>query len=480
MGRMRPMLVAAALGVALAAAPNGAPVAAFDRFGASTASAVYGGEMRFEVELIGGAPERLELLLRFGEDEVVYVHSANVTSRRGVFVIDTAEEYIPPNTPIRYQWRSIDDGSTTLSAERTIVHDDDRPALDWQVLESGEVRTHWYAGDRALIERLSAISADAVERAEDLFGGELTGGVDVFAYSTREEFRAAIAPGQREWVGGQTSPGIRTVYIWLQGGSSAYLERLVVHEITHMVFDDATRNAFHTPATWLDEGLALWSETQGAGDEWPVVQQAAGAGELLAFDAIAEQFPVDRDEAILAYSQGATLIDAIIRDYGAQAIAGAVAAYREGATDAEAVEAGTGVPLETIIEDWFADLGHPVPQPVEPVPLLPAVGAPSASGTNGPGEPVGEGPAAETPAPERDRGALGGFPGWLVPALVVAIAAAGIGLGWEVVTRSRTAPAPQRVTPEPPPVARIQPGERHGEQQDERNGERAPSTGQRE
>ena len=38
----------------------------------------------------------------------------------------------------------------------------------------------------------------------------------------------------------------------------------IVHEVTHVVFHDATANPFHEPAKWFNEGLSTWSEQQSA------------------------------------------------------------------------------------------------------------------------------------------------------------------------------------------------------------------------
>ena len=94
---------------------------------------------------------------------------------------------------------------------------------------------------------------------------------------------------------------------------------------------------------WLNEGIATWSETQGASAERAIVEQEASGAGLFSFDAITEQFPIGERGGRLSYAQGTTMIDMIIAGYGREAIAGIAAAYREGASDAEALEAGTGV-----------------------------------------------------------------------------------------------------------------------------------------
>ena len=394
-------------------------VSAFDRFADLQAEAVFGEHVTFSVELEGSPPDELELLLRFADDDAVLVQPVDPVSGRVQFAWDTRDDYISPNTPIRYQWRATEGDNTLLSEEATILYDDDRSGLDWQVLEVGGTRVHWYDEDRRLAEEFGAISAGAVDSAQRLFGSALDGPVDVFAYRSQEEFTGALGPGSREWVGGQTSPEIRTVYIWLEAGPREFMEPLLVHEITHMVFADATDNPYHRPARWLNEGLAVWSETRGADNEWSIVSAAADDGELMAFDAIAEQFPTDAERAGLAYAQGAVLVDQLIERHGEEAIGGIVAAYREGATDAEAIEAGTGVPLDGLVEDWFGQFGQGVPEAVEPDPLPPAVGGLP------PGVVAGEPPVVRLADPGSvPSDAPGDAPGWMVP--VAAAAAAGV------------------------------------------------------
>lgn len=370
---------------------------AFDEFGEQTASATFGETVEFEVELEGGAPDELALLLRFGDDDVTFVQPVEPDDGSASFVWDVAEDYIAPNTPIHYRWRATSGSSEVVSDEDTILYDDDRSELDWEIAESAEARVHSYSGEEALASRFADITSNAVQRAESLFGAELAGPVDIFAYANEDDFFGALDLGPREWVGGQASSEIRSIYIRLDAGGESYMEPLLIHEVTHIVFDDATENPYHGPAHWLDEGLAVWAETQDAAAERAMVEDAAEDGELMAFDAIAEQFPVQDERARLAYAQSAALVDTIIDTYGAESIARLTAAYRDGATDSAAIEAATGVPLDEIIADWFAELGQEVPQPVEPEPLLPAA-------SREPGETQGNEPdrPAETP-PESDE-----------------------------------------------------------------------------
>jgi hypothetical protein len=146
----------------------------------------------------------------------------------------------------------------------------------------------------------------------------------------------------------------------------------MVHEVTHIVFFDATDNPFHEPARWLNEGIATWSESGDAGEQRGIVEFEASGGGLFSFDAITAQFPIGERGGQLSYAQGTTMVDSIIDRYGREAIARIAAAYRDGASDVEALEAGTGVPSDELYAEFYAEFGVGAPEPIAPEPIGPS------------------------------------------------------------------------------------------------------------
>ena len=187
---------------------------------------------------------------------------------------------------------------------------------------------HWYGGAESIARRFGELAADGATQAEDLLGHQMAGPIDIFVYDSQDDFFGALGPGAREWTGAATYPAIRTIFMWLGAGPTSYLETAIVHEVTHVVFNDATENPFHEPAKWLNEGLATWSEQQNADAERSTVAFEASGGGLFSFDAISLQFPISDRGSRLAYAQGATMVDMIVGEHGRAAIAGIAAAYR--------------------------------------------------------------------------------------------------------------------------------------------------------
>lgn len=358
------LLLAAAMLMAVAA-----PVRGFTGFGAMHADATYGVEMTFSVALPGGAPDRLELLLRFEGSDATLVAPVEASGSSATYRWDAAARSLTPNTRITYRWQATDAGHGSLSPEGTLLYDDDRPGLDWHLARIGDATVHWYGSTEAEARRFGQLSADAANAAEALLGDTLAGPIDIFVYVSHDEFFGALGPGAREWTGAATLSELRTIFMWLGGGSTDYLETTITHEVTHVVFHDATDNPFHGPATWFNEGLATWAERQSADRQHATVAGEASSGGLLAFDAIIGQFPIGGQAAALSYAEGATMIQLIIDRYGRGAIGKIAAAWKAGASDAEALQAGTGIPAEQLYAEYFAPFGVGVPQPVSPAPI---------------------------------------------------------------------------------------------------------------
>lgn len=401
-------------------------VAAFTGFGAMSAAATYGGEMTFTVQLPGGPPDKLELLLRFGTSDATFVALIEADGASAVYHWDTAARQVTPNTPIAYRWRATQNGSVTLSPEKTLLYDDDRPGLDWHTARFGDATVHWYRNGETQARHFGDVSSDAAAAAEDVLGHALAGPIDIFVYDTRDEFFGALGPGAREWTGAATFPELRTIFMWLGGGSDSYLTTTITHEITHVVFQDATVNPFHEPPRWFNEGLAVWSEQQSADEEAAAVRSQV-AGGLLAFDAISESFPIDDRGARLAYVQGATMVDMIIHDYGRDAIAEIADAWRDGATDDEALEAGTGVSVDELYAAYFGSFGAEAPSAIEPAPILPSnVDKPPQPRASGDEAPV----PTPTPRPTQEPGPTAG-PGASIVVLIVLVAS--LAAAWLVI-----------------------------------------------
>jgi hypothetical protein len=421
---IRRILVALALVAALGGIATPSPVAAFSGFGPMQADATYGKEMTFSVTLDDGVPDRLEILLDFEGSDATFVAPATIEGNRASYRWDVTDRFVTPNTRITYRWRATVGERQQESAPGTLLYDDDRPGLDWRSAAIGDAVLHWYGGAEGQARHFGDLADQAARQAEALLGHQLSGPLDIFVYARSDAFFGALGPGAREWTGAATYPDIRTVFMNLENNSADYLDTVVRHEVTHVVFNDATANPYHEPARWLNEGIATWSEQRNANQERATVRSSVSGG-LFAFDALTGQFPIGDRGALLSYAEGATMVDMIIQRYGTSAIARIAAAYRDGATDAAALQAGTGVAADTLYADYFRSFGASEPTPIQPAPL------PSSMVPKGEAAAPGASPAAGASASAAPDGSPARQPAgsdWLVLIPLVAIAVAALAL----------------------------------------------------
>ena len=82
--------------------------------------------------------------------------------------------------------------------------------------------------------------------------------IDFFVYAGRDAFYDVIGPALQENVGGLAILEIRTLFANISPSEVAdpWVSLVVPHELTHIVFDTATRNVYHEAPHWLNEGLA--------------------------------------------------------------------------------------------------------------------------------------------------------------------------------------------------------------------------------
>jgi hypothetical protein len=281
-------------------------------------------------------------------------------------VTDTG--FTAPNTVREYRFRAVDGDRSVDGPAGLFRLVDDR--FEWRSVKEGPMTLHWYTGDEVFARRALDVGLRAIDRAASLLGVSDVAPVDFFVYDSSESLYGALGPGTREHVGGQANPLIRTMVgvIRPEDVDSDWVDVLVAHELTHMVFADVTDNPYRQPPRWLNEGLAVYlAEGYGVGDRAQVADAAAG-GHLTPLAAIAGLFPITYDSFSLAYAQSVSAVDFFIDTYGQNALVRLIGTYRDGVTDDEAFEAATGADFRTFDDAWLAAQGVERPEPLGPRP----------------------------------------------------------------------------------------------------------------
>jgi hypothetical protein len=222
-------------------------------------------------------------------------------------------------------------------------------------------------------------------------------------YADTSSFYDVLGPAIRENVGGIALPEIRTLFANIAPSDvdAPWVGIVVPHELTHLVFGTATKNPYHEPPHWMNEGLAVYLSEGYAASARANVERTARAGEIMPLRALVGQFPTTAERFGLAYDESVSAIDYLIRTHGQEALVKLIRSYAEGVSDDAAFSGALGVDVAGFESAWLADLGvdEPVPygpRPAPPGPLPPDWAAAPAS-TGLPGSPAAAPPTFRTP-----------------------------------------------------------------------------------
>jgi len=337
---------------------------------------------------------RVEALVRAGVGARTFLATipppaAGATTLRYSYLTPFGSLY--PNTPVEVGFRlTFADGRTVDGLTTTIRYQDDR--YTWRTLEGPLVRVHWIEGDAGFGQRALEIGERAIKEASALLGVVEKEPIDFYIYADRKAFYDVIGPGLRENVGGVALPNIRTMFanIAPSGVGDPWVGIVVPHELTHLVFNTATRNPYHAPPHWLNEGLADYlAQAYDAGSR-ANVKRAARSGEIMPLHSLIGQFPTTAARFSLAYDESVSAIDYLIRTHGREALVNLIRSYAGGVSDDAAFKAALGVDLAEFEAGWIHDLGIDAPVPFGPRPApagpVPPGWAVAPSSTLGPGE----------------------------------------------------------------------------------------------
>ncbi len=181
-------------------------------FGAPTATGSLTKPLTFSTTFQSDqAPDRVELLTRLKDTDTNLVRTVEATVQPdGSYTASVTQAgFASPNSTIDFSFRVTTPTGAATGPEGSITVADDR--FDWRTLSGPTVTIHWYQGDDAFAQHALQVGQSAIDQAAELLGVTDVKPVDFFIYSTDADFRGALAPGAREWVGGQANPATRTM-----------------------------------------------------------------------------------------------------------------------------------------------------------------------------------------------------------------------------------------------------------------------------
>ena len=132
----------------------------------------------------------------------------------------------------------------------------------------------------------------------------------------------------------------------------------IVHEMTHLLIDEAIDSPFAVLPSWLNEGLAMYFEP-GSGRRDSTVLRAAERDELLSLRSMGS-VPGRPSDVRLFYAQAQSIVDYMMETYGPERMGTTLKAINEGNRIDQAVQVAYGMSLDDLEREWQGQLGGTV------------------------------------------------------------------------------------------------------------------------
>jgi hypothetical protein len=297
---------------------------------------------------------------------------------------------LPPGATLWWRWRVTDaNGKETVSETKTAIWLDE--IHDWKAINDGDfLRLHWYEGDRIFAIDLAKAAYTGLQFNEMQSGLKADAPIDIYIYASPDDLQEAILY-EPSWTGGRAFPDQDIVILGISEADLDWGRAAMVHELTHVLVGHLTFSCLGDVPTWLNEGLAVYSEGELDGPSQRQLQDAIRDDTLLTIRSLSGSFSEISDQAYLSYGQSYSITKFLIETQGQDKMMALLVALRDGMTIDDALVQTYGFDIEGLEDAWRQAIGAqprsistlPTAQPTPTfVPtIVPVSGAPLAQGS---------------------------------------------------------------------------------------------------
>ena len=336
-------------------------------------------------------------------------------SGEALFQSKTANEFIPTGTRLSYYFDiRTSDGQRLETEPRVLVYLN--RGLDWDSVSDGLINVYYYHHSSESENRANQVlevATDTYAHMGPILGVELTQPMNLVVYSDYADMRVALPPKSRVAAQqlrtlGQAFTTERTLLV--DGSSDVFVGDNILsttaHEFTHLLVADAAGSAYGQVHTWLNEGLAVYSE--GDNTEFGFYVNIAVRNDAVPPLASLRTYAGTPQETLRNYGLGHSVVTYLLDTYGQEKMTRLFATIRTMHNFEKSLEEAYGLTIAELDSEWRESLGlsprelsTPVLPAFQAIPTrrptpTPAQAAPQAA------SPQATAPATVPPTPTRE------------------------------------------------------------------------------
>ena len=264
---------------------------------------------------------------------------------------------LPPGVTVWYRWLVVGEGGQEwTSREYSLTYTDER--FDWESVTEGPL-TVFYYGRRGRERGLLVLDAAkaALDRFQQDFGLQVTEPMRLYVYASARDMALAVPSRSETFDARTTTLGMAMGHgALVLLGDDENLEGTTAHELSHLVVHSVTDNPFSDIPTWLDEGLAMYAEGQLPANNRRALAEAVRRGSLISLRSMTS-YPGDPALVNLFYGEAHSVVEFMVREYGAEAMSQLLSLIGQGVDIDEALARAYGFGVDELEDKWRASLG---------------------------------------------------------------------------------------------------------------------------
>ncbi len=267
---------------------------------------------------------------------------------------DPPRSYLAPGTQIDYFWEVEDGAGNKLTTDlATFIYEDIR--FSWQSVSGGNLTVYWYAGSSSSAESSLEVGREALDEMSALLGATVDYPVKVWIYDSYQDMLPALVRRSEAHAGRVVVAGERVSSdtVLLQGEGA---DDTLRHELTHVVTHVAGEGPYGSLPTWLDEGTAMYGQSEPGEGFTSALDNAVERDSLLSVRSMTAPTG-DASKVTLFYGQAWSLVNFLIETYGPAKLAELYATFKDGSTVDKALLKVYGFDQGGLEDDWRASLG---------------------------------------------------------------------------------------------------------------------------
>lgn len=262
---------------------------------------------------------------------------------------------LPPGATLWWRWRYSDEnGVENVSEKKTLTWLDSKH--NWQTITSGPINIHWYSGGRAFAEDLLNAAETGLARLQTDAGLQPEKPIHLYIYANTDDMKDAILY-EPSWTGGMAYSVHDIVIIGISQRDLEWGRRTIAHELTHVLVGHLTFSCLGDVPTWLNEGLAVYSEGELDSASQSQLNEAIRNDQLLTVRSLSGGFSEVPSRAYLSYSQSYSIVKYLIETYGQGRMDSLLLALRDGSTIDDSLMQVYGFDIDGLENAWRESIG---------------------------------------------------------------------------------------------------------------------------